>query len=206
MDLLRFNEAHPPASGLASRQRHGYPISMPESHAAPLPISLHLARVRDCALLTALAIFGPYVVHVIPGWDDSPLGARLIPVFWAPLLGVFWRQYGFTLGLAFASPWINHLLFGMPSQRMAIVLSFELVVFTLLLFAMVRAWGRRAWMGPAGYLLTKPFSAALIAVWPLLPAPPLKFIATSVTTAWAGIIVLALLGWLAGRGPHQSAS
>jgi hypothetical protein len=179
---------------------------MSQSHSTPVPISLHFARVRDLASLTALAVLGPYVVHLFPGWDDSPLGARLIPMFWAPLLGVFWRQYGFTLGLAFASPWINHLIFGMPSRPLAIVLSFELVVFTLLLFAMVRAWGHRAWMGPAGYLLTKPFSALLIAAWPLLPAPPLKFIAHSVTTAWLGIIVLALLGWLAGRGPHQSAS
>ena len=179
---------------------------MPDIQSPPAPISLHFARVRDLAGLMALAIFGPFVVHLFPGWDDSPLGARLIPVFWAPLLGVFWRQYGFTLGLAFASPWINYLIFGMPSRPLATVLSFEMFIFTLLLMAMVRAWGRHAWMGPAGYLLTKPFSAMLHAIWPLLPAPPLEFIANSITTAWPGIIVLALLGWLAGRGPHQSAS
>jgi hypothetical protein len=72
--------------------------------------------------------------------------------------------------------------------------------------AMTRLWGRRAWMGAAGYLLTKPFSAALLAVWPLLPVPPLHYIANSVATAWPGIVVLGLLGFLASRGPPHTAS
>lgn len=171
-----------------------------------IPRAIQLADVRDWTLLTALAILGPYVAHLLPSWDDTPIGARLIPVFYAPLLGVFWRQHGFTLALALASPWINHLLFQRPALPVAVVLSFELIVFTALLLVLTHRWGRRAWMGAAGYLLTKPFSAALLAIVPLPLPPPLRFVAGSVTTAWPGIVVLLLLGWLASREPHRPAT
>lgn len=164
-----------------------------------------LSDVREWAVLFGLALLGPYLAHALPSWDDSPIGTRLLPVFYAPLLGVFWRQQGFTLALAIAAPWINHLLFQRPVLPMAVVLSFELIVFTLWLIVLIRRGGSRAWMGLAAYLLTKPFSTALVAVLPLALPSPGRFLANTVTTAWPGLIVLLLLGWLAVRGPHRPA-
>jgi hypothetical protein len=162
------------------------------------------AGVRDWTLLLALATLGPYVAHLTPTWDDSPIGAHFIPAFYAPLLGVAWRRFGFAIGLALVSPWINYLLFGMPARHLALLLTFELLVYTVWLVALLRVFGRHAWLGPAAYLLMKPLAAGFLATTHLLPVLPLQYVAQSVINAIPGLLVLAVLGWWA-RPPASHA-
>lgn len=161
------------------------------------------SRVRELQLLLGLSVFLPYLFHLLPTWDDTPFGARLLPIFYAPLIAAITGRVGLGLAIAVISPWANHLLFGMPTLGVATLLTLELSLFSVLLFAMTRRFRPGAWMGPCAYLLTKPFSAALLFLWPLVPAPPLAFLSQSVITSWPGILLLALLGWICK--PHSHA-
>jgi hypothetical protein len=159
--------------------------------------SIRVAAEHTVILATATML--PYFVHVLPTWDDTPLGARLLPIFYAPLVALYTGRPWFSAALAFVAPWANHFLFGMPDRGLAIVLTWELLLFSAMLWVLLRAVGPAFWLGPAAYVLIKPLSAGLLLLWPLLPPPPLQFAAHSILNAWPGLIALAILGFTCGR-------
>jgi len=169
-----------------------------ESADRPLDNSWSVSEIGVVAFLTALM---PYLIHLIPSWDDSPIGAKLLPLFYAPLFAAFNKHYRISLVIAFLSPWINHLVFGNPPFGLALILWVELSVFSILIYLAVRFGLRQTWIAPIAYLLCKPFSALVLFIAPsLLPVPnPLIFVASSVTNAWPGIILLALMAWVAKK-------
>src|SRR5687767_7770331 len=77
----------------------------------------------------------PVLVHLIPPFGDgTPLGVRLLPIFYAPLLAVFLFHPVVAVLASLAMPFINYLLTGMPPFNIAILLTVELVVFSLVLW------------------------------------------------------------------------
>jgi hypothetical protein len=163
--------------------------------------SLAQRAVSDIALVLGLTAFLPFLFHVLPTWDDTPWGARLLPIFYAPLVAAFTGRLGLGLGIAVLAPWANHFLLGMPVFGVAVLLTLELVLFCIILNRLLRYLPPAVWMAPAAYLLTKPFSATLLLFWPLIPAPPLAFVTQSVLTAWPGMILLALLAFICKHHP-----
>ena len=74
------------------------------------------------ALFLALALLAPSLVHFIPSWDDSPIGAKLLPIFYAPLIAALTRKSHVSIVVAVMAPWLNHVLIGMPSMFMAVII------------------------------------------------------------------------------------
>ena len=75
------------------------------------------------ALFLALAFLAPYVVHFIPSWDDSPIGGKFLPIFYAPLIAALTRKAHVSIVVAVMAPWMNHVLIGMPPLLMAVIMT-----------------------------------------------------------------------------------
>lgn len=181
------------------------------SRPTPFPRPAALPRaVPDFQIAVVGLALLPFLFHIIPVSTDTPLGARLLPIFYAPLLAALYFRIGIAVALAALVPWISHILLGMPPPGMAGLLSAELLLFVLFVLFLVNAMGPRWWMGPAAYLLTKPFSGILLVLLPdlLVPVPYLAHLSGAVTRSWPGLIALAVIGWIASRnqGDPQPAS
>ena len=145
----------------------------------------------------ALAFLAPYIVHFIPSWDDSPIGAKLLPIFYAPLIAALTRKAHVSIVVALMAPWLNHVLIGMPSVPMAIIMTVELLIFSMVVERLARRHKGRAWLGPVSYLLAKPVSLLILMMVPgfLSGTPSVSQFFNSVVNAWPGLGILALLSY-----------
>ncbi len=166
------------------------------------------AAVRETTLVLAISLLLPFLVHLLPSWDDSPLGAHLLPIFYAPLGALLLGRTGVALAAAFLAPWLNHLLTGHPLLAMAILLNAQLVLFILVGHWQLRA-RLPAWLiGPLGYALALVISALPGTLLPGTGASfPLSLAAVPgiLLRATPGLAILALIGWWFGRHrPHAA--
>lgn len=144
-------------------------------------------------LATALVL--PYVVHLVPVDGGPPLGARLLPIFFASLVLALRGAAGPALAVAVASPTLNHYVTGMPAGPMWPTLQVELAVFALLVLAAVRFAPRAAaWLAPAAYLVAKLAAALVLASTP----PTFAAIGATLSVSWPGLLLLVVVGMLAG--------
>ncbi len=44
------------------------------------------SQTREAAFLLGLSLFLPFLIHLLPSYDDAAWGPRLLPIFYAPLL------------------------------------------------------------------------------------------------------------------------
>lgn len=145
--------------------------------------------ITGVGLATALVL--PYVVHLVPIQGGPPLGARLLPIFFASLVlalrGAAWP----ALAVAVAAPTLNHYVTGMPAGPMWPTLQLELALFTVLVLASVRAAPRAApLLGPVAYIAAKLVAGLALASSPAtLPA-----LTATLAVAWPGLVLLALVG------------
>ena len=157
-----------------------------------------MTAVRDTSVVLGLTLFLPFVVHVLPSWDDSPLGAHLLPIFYAPLGALLLGRFGVALAASFLAPWINMLVTGHPVPPMAALLCLQLVVFLIAGQAMVRRKLPGWTVGPAGYLVALLVSAALGSLFQILGQPlPLALpgLLPALIRSLPGMLILAGIGW-----------
>lgn len=165
-----------------------------------------LVLARESTLVLGLTLFLPFMVHLLPSWDDSPLGSHLLPIFYAPLGALFLGRTGIALVVSVIAPWVNHFLTGHPVVPMAILLCLQLGI-----FAPVCAWFHRRGLaailiGPAGYLTALVLTAILgtlmkaagLAIPIYLAAVP-----RNILNSLPGMAILALIGfWFSRQRPR----
>jgi len=119
------------------------------------------AGVKETVVLLAIAWMIPFLVHVLPWSGDQPLGAHLLPMFWAAFASVY--LFGLRIGLLVGlfAPVMNLLVTGLPIMRWQMVLGFELIVFAVATWWMVRKTPRLWFLAPVGYLAAKFVSTAV---------------------------------------------
>jgi hypothetical protein len=159
---------------------------------------LTLANLRQKAILqvpAALLTFGmmwllPLLVHILlPLTGPVPVGARLLPIFYAPLLAAWLFHPAVGLAASIIMPFINHAFTGMPTLPMSILLSLELVVFSLVLLLNRKYWPRLP-LAPLAFVLAKVASAALLFFTALLPLSPWAYLTSSIQNGLPGLIIL----------------
>lgn len=146
-------------------------------------------------------MFLPFIVHMIPSWDDSPIGGKLLPIFYAPLIAALTRKWHVSVIASVVSPWLNHLIFGAPNFALAMMLSVQLVPFCWVAYFLSQKFGPHFWTGPAAYLISKPVVLLLFLLLPsVMPkVQPLAFLLHTTQQAIPGIIILGIISYLTNR-------
>lgn len=156
---------------------------------------------REIGILLALSVLFPFLIHILPMAENERLGARLLPMFYAPLLAVLWGRPASAWTLALTAPWLNWILTSHPMPRGATLLTLELVGFVFISrFLLTRSLARSFLAAPA-YLSGKALALAVATLFPYLVGGrlALDWAAQSVALGTPGIAILLLLNWLALR-------
>ncbi len=178
------------------------PIASPSRIAGQLPAARW--RAAEAAGLFALTLFAPFVIHLLPVWGDEPWGARLLPIFFGPLLATLFCRKEVGIAIALLAPWVNFWLTGRPLPPMALILCVQLLVFVLFLRWRFAGRGPRLHDPVLAYPVAVAASAILIALVPSLhPAGPVAHWIGSVAGAWLGMALLAIVTHLAIRFHRQ---
>jgi len=159
------------------------------------PAAFRKAGLKETAVLLALAWFIPFAVHLLPWSGDRPLGAHLLPMFWAAFGAVY--LYGARVGLLVGlfAPLLNLAITGLPAWQFMGVLSFELVVFVLVAAWAIPHASRLVVLAPLAYLAAKLASTGLqlaTSVFGDIGAPG-AFLAGSILGGLPGLLVLLVI-------------
>lgn len=204
-----------PARADAESSLHGpgracYCRGMHSTTAVPA-IAFRKVTWRETTVLLAVAWLVPLLVHLLPWSGERPLGAHLLPMFWAPLVAAYF--YGAALGAAIAvfAPAVNLLVTGLPALPMMGTLAAETVVFAVLVAAAVRRRPRWVVVAPlAGAVAI----AVVLLLQPLVSAGVFDAAAfgRAFTASLPGLVVMAALNaalvWFYPKGaakPHDAA-
>jgi len=149
---------------------------------------------RDSALLLLLAWFIPLGIHLIP-WDGAkPLGASMLPAFWAALVAAYLYGTGVGLLVGLSAPLLNFLVLGFPPSHAVFLLAAETVVFVLVLQPLLRRFPRFWWSAAFGYMMAKVASTGLevAPAFPHLEAAG-ALLLQSLRMAWPGWLMLTVI-------------
>jgi len=150
---------------------------------------------RETTVLLAIAWLIPFLVHLAPWPGARPLGAYLLPMFWATFVAVYFYGAGVGLLTGLFAPAVNLALTGLPAWKSFGVAGVEVVGFVLATTWAVRR-GPRVWLwAPLGYLVARIGAALLLSAttaFGSLDAAE-KFLKHMVVGGAAGLIVLALI-------------
>jgi hypothetical protein len=184
----------------------------PSSGAGRALSFLTVSTARELGILLCLSVMFPVMVHIIPVPDDGRLGARLLPIFYAPLLAALLARHRTALGVAALAPWLNWALTSHPAPLGAVALMIELLAFVLVMRAMLARAGARWFLAAPAYLACMAAAALGAAAFPALIGGrgSLEWAFQSVATGMPGIAILVLINWLvlrnyppgAGGGPR----
>ena len=119
------------------------------------------AGVKETTVLLALAWLIPFAIHLAPWSGVRPLGAYLLPMFWATFVAAYFYGAGLGVVVGLFAPAINLLVTGLPAWKFMSVLSFELTVFALVTAWAVRRAPRFVLAAPLGYVGAKLGSTGL---------------------------------------------
>lgn len=131
----------------------------------------------------------PLLVHIVPLTGPMPLGARLLPIFYAPLLAAWIFHPAVGLLASLLMPFVNHAFTGMPTLPMTVLLSLELVVFSLGLLLNKKYWPQLP-LAPLAFIAGKVLSAILLVFMAVVPASPWVYLASSVQNGFPGLLIL----------------
>ena len=157
-------------------------------------------EVLGIAAALGAGLLLPVLVHLIPVEGGPPAGARLLPIFVAPLLAALRLSPVSALAIAVGSPLLNHLLTGRPAGALLGRMEIELIIFTLLVL-----WARHlprhhlAWIAPSAYLAGAAVAALLLAPH----ATPWLTMVQAPLVAWPGLLALAALGFVLKSGGER---
>ncbi len=164
--------------------------------------------VREAAVLLALAWLIPFLVHLLPWSNPRPLGASLLPLFWATFVAVYF--YGITAGLltGLFGPILSLFVTGLPEWSFFGRMGLELVVFVLITTWAVRQAPRFWLWAPLGYCVAKTLTALVLSTATVIGRPDAAgyFFTHLVVGGAAGLVVLTLInGALVKFYPKASA-
>ena len=148
-------------------------------------------QLKSTAILLTIASVLPLLVHLIPPYQGTPMGAILLPMFYVPLIALLFFRTHVAVIIAVLAPIVSYLVTGLPHWQLMALLGFELLVFTLvanqLLRSVVLAWIA----APLAFLLAKATAAGLLFFVPLLESTePLSYFGNALSYALPGILLL----------------
>jgi hypothetical protein len=141
----------------------------------------------------------PFLIHLIPFTGIIPLGARLLPIFYAPLLAAWLFHPVVGIFSSLLMPFINHAFTGMPAFNVAMMLSVELCIFSFVLTIYKNRYPRLPLIAPFAVIAGKFVSALLLFIIPLVPFSPWEYFSSSIFNAIPGLLVVLAINLALNR-------
>lgn len=156
--------------------------------------SLAKFQVKATVAMLLLTSMLPLLIHLIPPYQGTAVGAILLPMFYVPFIAVVFFRLHVGLLAAALAPVLNFLLTGNPQWQIVAMLSFELVAFTLIAYWLLKTKGAGWIAAPLSYLITKVVSSGALLLVPLISdTQPLDFFLTSIHNGIPGILMLCVI-------------
>jgi hypothetical protein len=200
-----------------SSPRDGQQLGLPLSWDAAWSATGAQARfltasiAAEIGVLITLSVLFPFMVHLVPVPDHGRLGARLLPMFYAPLLGALLGRARSAYLVAAIAPWANWLITSYPVPPVAGLMTLQLIVFVATVRGLLTRCGARWFLAAPAYLAALAAATIAVVIFPALVgnAPALAWAWNSVALGAPGIAILVAINWLAvrsyptgpGRGP-----
>lgn len=139
----------------------------------------------------------PLLVHLLPPMGGVPAGARLLPIFLAPLVAILYRQPLAALTAALLAPYLNHLLTGMPASSDVLTITVQLLVFGGVV-TLLSKHNYLALLAPAVYVAAYYLAPLILDALSLLPGVTFATGAVRPLTgvlnmAWPGLLTILLV-------------
>jgi len=162
-------------------------------------------QIPATAITIGAMLLLPYLAHFLPSASAVPVGARLLPMFYAPLLAVIFFSPAVGIVASISAPIINYMLTGMPALELVIILSIELTFFSVLMQSLYRRFPKFGGLAPLAYLMAKVVSLVILMLAPsLISASPWQFFLNSTSTAWSGMVILLAINLIVVWAKRQS--
>ena len=163
--------------------------------ARPLPRFLTVSLARELGILLTLSVLFPFLMHVLPVPETSRLGARLLPMFYAPLLAALWGRKQTAWLVALLAPWLNWALTRHPSPPGAIMMMIQLLAFVVVLPRLLNVPAVRWFVAIPAYLAGMVASLAAAFLFPALinGRPPVDWLGQSLVLTLPGVAMLVLI-------------
>jgi hypothetical protein len=167
----------------------------------PVTRFITVSLARELGILLSLSVLFPFMIHIVPVPDDARLGARLLPMFYAPLLAAIIGRGRSALILALFAPWLNWALTSHPAPLGAVVMMAELLGFVIALRLLLLKAGARWYFAAPAFLCGKIVALAIIQLFPSLIAgrSSAEWAVQSTILGAPGVAVLLLINWLVLR-------
>jgi hypothetical protein len=142
----------------------------------------------------AISVFLPVVVHVVPSFDGLPMGAHLLPIFYAPLLAIMMKRMPVAFLAALIAPLLNHLITGMPATAIVLPLTMELIAFTLLFTIFWQRLPQIPLTSVVALVIAKLLVAYLVVPQlDVIKAPSSVYFSNGVSNALIGLFIIAII-------------
>ena len=151
-----------------------------------------ILQIPATAVTIGAMLLLPFLVHFLPPVGGVPMGARLLPIFYAPLLAAIFFNPAVGIIASLVTPLINYTLTGMPDSGMVVILTVELAIFSILMQRLYHRWPKFGGLAPIAYLMAKVASLFVLLLVPvnLIAAPPWQFFLASLRIALPGMAIL----------------
>lgn len=152
-------------------------------------------QIKQSVVILVAAICMPMLTHLIPVQSSTPMGAMLLPIFYAPFIALIFFRFHVALIPALLAPVVSHFITGHPAMHLLPVMTTELVMFVGIAYLLLNKAGKLAWVAaPLAYIAAKAGSMLLLTIFPsLLNIAPLDFAIASIGNAIVGIGILLVI-------------
>jgi hypothetical protein len=141
----------------------------------------------------------PILIHAIPSLNNIPMGARLLPIFFAPLVALYVFHPAVSLLASLLTPYLNQLLTGNPPQAMMLTLSAELTLFSALCLLVLKRFPKLWFVAPLAYIAAKALAQLVLKTTQLVATPAWTNFFPSLSLALPGLVILLILNILLAR-------
>jgi hypothetical protein len=160
-------------------------------------------KIKETVLLLSGTALLQFIVHLIPSYNNIPMGAILIPMFYAPLIAVMF--YGLRVGMITGAlaPVINYALMGYPRPELVATMTLELALFALAVSFLLRYKQINKAAAPIAFVSAKTIAVVFMAAIPFFSPLSNSFFIQSIINALPGIAVLTLLNFMLIRSKEK---
>lgn len=160
-----------------------------------------VSLATELGVLLALSLLFPFMIHLIPVPEDTRLGPRLLPMFYAPLLAALIGRPQTGLIVAVAAPWLNWLLTGHPRPIVGLLMTLQLASFVVFVRLLLRRLGPRWFLAAPAYVAALALSAVVAALFPAMISgrSAAGWFVQTLAMGLPGVGVMLLLNWFVVR-------